>query len=453
MVTVILPLEIRAKNHHESLVDRDTRRSSRTSEVPVSPPELTLYGPVVLQNTVDSCRVLPNLNASYLPVMPDGCVLLLDDVCHHSGDVPVGAFCCLAGATSPCPCALSALEEQNFLFQLASDRPPEDACKGLEVLLVAVIQWSTPKLPFTSSIYTHYRLPSIRLEGPRFVMTATCETPVCPCQRFTITYTLLNELQDFLAVRLVWMPKTATAGGDSGDMQGTNPPGGQGGDKRGPRIRGFAMVAAGICGRRPGGEQCPCCVTTRLVVTAGKKLSGDEHCATQPTLDAIVYTLINNLGFSCKGSALTIRVAFQALCTGLFEVTNRGHCGEVAQCPRCPQLSQHVKLKLQFAEARARCGRCHGGADPAVRELVERHQAGLGRSQSSHQQPARGHLMRWGGDSGERPFVPTGQAAPPSTAPSPCRWHPLYLPPDRMALALDKIANRVCKALVVEPAK
>ena len=29
--------------------------------------------------------------------------------------------------------------------------------QGLEVPLVAVIQWSTPKLPFTSSIYTHYQ--------------------------------------------------------------------------------------------------------------------------------------------------------------------------------------------------------------------------------------------------------------------------------------------------------
>lgn len=29
--------------------------------------------------------------------------------------------------------------------------------QGLEVPLVAIVQWSTPKLPFTSSIYTHYR--------------------------------------------------------------------------------------------------------------------------------------------------------------------------------------------------------------------------------------------------------------------------------------------------------
>jgi len=40
--------------------------------------------------------------------------------------------------------------------------------QGLEVPLVAVIQWSTPKLPFTSSIYTHYRceLPQESLMHP-----------------------------------------------------------------------------------------------------------------------------------------------------------------------------------------------------------------------------------------------------------------------------------------------
>lgn len=30
-------------------------------------------------------------------------------------------------------------------------------CQGLEVPLVAVLQWSTPKMPFTNCIYTHYR--------------------------------------------------------------------------------------------------------------------------------------------------------------------------------------------------------------------------------------------------------------------------------------------------------
>ncbi|XP_053908723.1 trafficking protein particle complex subunit 14 isoform X2 [Cuculus canorus] len=324
-------------------------------------------------------QILPNFNASYLPVMPDGSVLLVDDVCHHSGEVPVGAFCRVAGAGSACPCALGALEEHNFLFQLqAPERPPEDAKEGLEVPLVAVIQWSTPKLPFTSSIFTHYRLPSIRLERPRFVMTAACESPVRARQRFTVTYTLLNDLQDFLAVRLVWTPETATA---------------------------------------------------------GKKLSGEERRATQAALDAIVcHTPLNNLGYSRKGSALTIRVAFEALRAGLFE------------------LSQHMKLKLQFtasvanppAEARPVSRKSSPGS-PAVRELVERHQAGLGRSQSfSHQQPARSHLMRSGSVMERRAITP------PVGSPV---GRPLYLPPEKAVLSLDKIAKRECKVLVVEPVK
>lgn len=55
-------------------------------------------------------------------------------------------------------------------------------------------------------------LPSIRLDRPCFVMTASCESPVRTYERFTVTYTLLNNLQDFLAVRLVWTPENAQAG-------------------------------------------------------------------------------------------------------------------------------------------------------------------------------------------------------------------------------------------------
>ncbi|XP_014117366.1 PREDICTED: uncharacterized protein C7orf43 homolog isoform X2 [Pseudopodoces humilis] len=311
-------------------------------------------------------QILPNFNASYLPVMPDGSVLLVDDVCHHSGEVPVGAFCRVPGGQAGWPCPLSALEEQNFLFQLqAPERPPCDSKEGLEVPLVAVVRWSTPKLPFTNSIVTHYRLPSIRLERPRFVMTATCESPVVALQRFSVTYTLLNDLQDFLAVRLVWTPE-ATAGKSRG------------------------------------------------------------------SLDSVVcHTPLTNLGYSRKGSARTFRVAFQALRAGLFE------------------LSQHMKLKLQFTasvtsappEARP-VSRKSSPSSPAVRELV----AGLGRSQSfSHQQPARSHLMRSGSVMERRAITP------PVGSPV---GRPLYLPAgDKAVLALDKIAKRECKVLVVAPVK
>ncbi|KAM4643494.1 LOW QUALITY PROTEIN: trafficking protein particle complex subunit 14-like [Amazona ochrocephala] len=345
-----------------------------------------------------SVRVLPNLNAGYLPVLPDGSVLLVDDVCHHSAEVPVGSWP-VAGAGGA-PCALRALEEQNFLFQLqAPERGGAANGEGLEVPLVAIIQWSTPKLPFTTSISTHYRLPSIRLERPRFVLMATCESPVVAQRRFVVTYSLVNELQDFLSVRLVWSPETAAAG---------------------PR----------------GG--------------------GDERGA----LEAVVcHSPHTNVGFSRKGSASTVSVAFVALRAGLFE------------------LSQHMKLKLQFTASavpapapapaplpaavpvpggRSRApapapapvpgdgaARRSSPSGPALRELLGRTQFGLGRSRSfSHQPPPRGHLMRSGSVMERRAITP------PVGSPV---GRPLALPPERAVLALDKIAKRECKVLVVPP--
>ncbi|XP_069502510.1 trafficking protein particle complex subunit 14 [Ambystoma mexicanum] len=324
-------------------------------------------------------RILPNFNASYLPMMPDGSVLLVDNVCHQSGDVSMASFYRVDSVSSCLPSMLSALEEQNYLFQLqVVERPQEDTKEGLEVPLVAIVQWSTPKLPFTSSIYTHYRLPNIRLDRPRFVMTASCESPVQVHKRFNVTYTLLNDLQDFLAVRLVWTPENAGA---------------------------------------------------------GKKLSEEEKRAMQAALDSVVcHTPLNNLGFCRKGSSRTFDVGFQILRAGLFE------------------LSQHMKLKLQFTasvsnpppDARP-LSRKSSPSSPAMRDLVERNQANLGRSQSfSHQQPSRSHLMRTGSVMERRAITP------PVGSPV---GRPLYLPPERAVLSLDKIAKRECKVLVVDPVK
>ncbi|KAJ1067818.1 hypothetical protein K5549_016472, partial [Capra hircus] len=324
-------------------------------------------------------RILPNFNASYLPVMPDGSVLLVDNVCHQSGEVSMGSFCRLPGTSGCFPCPLSALEEHNFLFQLrAGEQPPPGAKEGLEVPLIAVVQWSTPKLPFTQSIYTHYRLPSIRLDRPCFVMTASCESPVRTYERFTVTYTLLNNLQDFLAVRLVWTPEHAQA---------------------------------------------------------GKQLCEEERRAMQAALDSIVcHTPLNNLGFSRKGSALTFSVAFQALRTGLFEVGWHKWVG--ATKPGGGKVGFRSDFGLSSREDDLKGGRP---------DLVERHQASLGRSQSfSHQQPSRSHLMRSGSVMERRAITP------PVASPV---GRPLYLPPDKAVLSLDKIAKRECKVLVVEPVK
>ncbi|XP_061558582.1 trafficking protein particle complex subunit 14-like [Phycodurus eques] len=321
--------------------------------------------------SVRDVRILPDLNASYLPVMPDGSVLLVDNVCHRSGEVGMASFCKVDSVACRLPSTLGALEEHDFLFRLhLNDVPQDESNEGMEVPLVAALQWSTPKMPFTNCIYTHYRLPSVRLDRPRFVMTASCPGAVKVKEHFEVKYVLLNNLQDFLSVRLVWTPEGR--GGQSED----------------------AALSAVVC-----------------------------------------HTPLSHLGHCRKGCTLTFSVAFQILRPGLYE------------------LSQHMKLKLQFTasvsnpppDARP-LSRKNSPSSPAMRDLLDRHQASLGRSQSfSHQQPSRSHIMRTGSAMERRAITP------PVGSPV---GRPLYLPPqDKSLLSLDKIAKRECKVLVVDPGR
>ncbi|XP_063357028.1 trafficking protein particle complex subunit 14-like [Pelmatolapia mariae] len=67
---------------------------------------------------VKDVKILPNYNSSYLPMMPDGSVLVVDDVCHQSAEITMASFCRIDNKSSHLPCMLSALEEQTFIFQL-----------------------------------------------------------------------------------------------------------------------------------------------------------------------------------------------------------------------------------------------------------------------------------------------------------------------------------------------
>ncbi|KAF7650360.1 hypothetical protein LDENG_00127250 [Lucifuga dentata] len=304
-------------------------------------------------------KILPNYSSSFLPVMPDGSVLIVDNVCHQSAEVTMASFCRVDSQSSHLPSTLSALEEHNFLFHLQlQDKGEDDSSEGLEVPLVAVLQWYAPKCPFTRFISTHYSLPSIQLDRPQLVMTASCPPSARLQEPFWVKYTLLNNLQDFLAVRLVWTPEAS-------------PP--------------------------KGHEE----------VSGGAVLCRSPH---------------NYLGR--KGSTLSFSVAFQILRTGLFE------------------LSQHMKLKLQFtasmsaptAEPPSLSGssRKTPSPGPACRELLELQ--GVGRLQSfSHQQPRRSHLIRTGSAMERRGVTPR-----------------VGSPVGRPLLSLDKIAKRECKILVLE---
>uniref|UniRef100_A0A672YLD1 Microtubule associated protein 11 n=1 Tax=Sphaeramia orbicularis TaxID=375764 RepID=A0A672YLD1_9TELE len=308
---------------------------------------------------VRDVKILPNYNSSYLPMMPDGSVLIVDNVCHQSAEVTVASFCRVDSKSSRLPSMLSSLEEHNFLFQLQlQDKAEEDSSEGLEVPLVAVLQWYTPTFHFTRHISTYYSLPSISLDRPRLVMTASSPSTVRPLESFWVKFTLLNNLRDLLAVRLIW---TAEGGGqDSG-------------------------LGAVIC-------QSP----------------------------------LNNLGHCRKGTTLSFTVSFQILKTGLFE------------------LSQHMKLKLQFrASVSAPAVNSPSSPGSAVREPIQRHSLAYS-SSFSDQQPSRSHHIRSG-----------SVIEHPSTTPSVGEpvGRGLCQLSDHTFISLGKIAKRQCKVLVLEPVK
>ncbi|KAF0022817.1 hypothetical protein F2P81_024798 [Scophthalmus maximus] len=268
--------------------------------------------------SIRDVRILPNLNASYLPMMPDGSVLLVDNVCHQSGEVGMASYCRVDSLACRLPSMLSALEEHDFLFQLhLNDMKPDDSNEAAQ--------------------YPSGRA-AVRHDGE------------------------LSEHRQ-----------------GEGALQGR----GQVDD---------AALAAVVC-----------------------------------------HTPLSNLGQCRKGSTLSFSVSFQILKPGLYE------------------LSQHMKLKLQFTasvsnpppDARP-LSRKNSPSSPAMRDLLDRHQASLGRSQSfSHQQPSRSHIMRTGSAMERRAITP------PVGSPV---GRPLYLPPqDKSLLSLDKIAKRECKVLVVDP--
>ncbi|KAK7880226.1 hypothetical protein WMY93_033109 [Mugilogobius chulae] len=274
--------------------------------------------------SIRDVRILPNLNASYLPVMPDGSVLLVDNVCHQSGEVGMGSFSRVDSASGRLPSMLSALEEHDFLFQLHLNDTNQDES-------TETWTWTRPGASFIKLAYVLLSaLPSIRLDQPRFVMTASCPRVVRVKEHFRVRYVLLNNLQDFLSVRLVWTPE-------------------------------------------------------------GRGLSDDSSLSS-----VVCLSPLSNLGHCRRGSTLSFSVGFQILRPGLYE------------------LSQHMKLKLQFTAS------------------------------VSNPPPDA------------RPAVTTGSAmerraiTPPVGSPV---GRSLYLPPpERTVLSLDKIAKRECKVLVLDAA-
>ncbi|XP_071798586.1 trafficking protein particle complex subunit 14-like [Asterias amurensis] len=105
------------------------------------------------------------------------------------------------------PLSLQPLEQHAFVFQLHfSQFWRNKPAKGTELPLLLSLTWFVPSMVGCQTVCTHYSLPSLRLDFPSFIMSAQCESPVQVGDSFNVNYTLLNNLQDFLGITLLWMP-------------------------------------------------------------------------------------------------------------------------------------------------------------------------------------------------------------------------------------------------------
>ncbi|XP_022098643.1 uncharacterized protein C7orf43 homolog isoform X2 [Acanthaster planci] len=105
------------------------------------------------------------------------------------------------------PSSLQPLEQHAFVFQLHfSQFWRSTPAKGIELPLLLSITWLVQSMVDKQTVCTHYSLPSLRLDFPSFIMSALCPSPIQVGNSFNMNYTLLNNLQDFLGITLLWMP-------------------------------------------------------------------------------------------------------------------------------------------------------------------------------------------------------------------------------------------------------
>lgn len=115
-------------------------------------------------------------------------------------------------------------------------------------------------------------------------MTASCPSTVAVKEHFKVKYVLLNNLQDFLAVRLVWTP--------DGQLCIFK------------RLIEILKVSF---------------TNIKLVVLC--VYSGRGQREDSPLSAVVCHTPLSNLGHCRKGSTLSFSVAFQILKPGLYEVS------------------------------------------------------------------------------------------------------------------------------------
>ncbi|XP_033117851.1 microtubule-associated protein 11-like [Anneissia japonica] len=169
------------------------------------------YGEAI---TIEKATIMVNRNNHFLPPSPDGST-------YQSTPSNVTDF--IEASTMPTssstqlPLVLQALEQNCFIFQLdiLDNISIQDDIQSLDVPLLFSLQWKPYPVAQSKPLLAHYELPTIRLDYPAFVMLAKCNSPVTIGESFSVQYTLVNKLQDFIDIGLMWLPAPRLVG-DSG---------------------------------------------------------------------------------------------------------------------------------------------------------------------------------------------------------------------------------------------
>ncbi|XP_059160404.1 uncharacterized protein LOC131943990 [Physella acuta] len=96
------------------------------------------------------------------------------------------------------PVILSPCEDLNLIYRLHLSSIPSDS----ELSLRANVKWTHAGA--SHEITTLYKLPRIRIRCPPFIITVKCDEEVVLGKTFFVTFSISNQLHDFMSMRLYY---------------------------------------------------------------------------------------------------------------------------------------------------------------------------------------------------------------------------------------------------------
>ncbi|XP_070538194.1 trafficking protein particle complex subunit 14-like [Ptychodera flava] len=164
--------------------------------------------PLVIHNL----QILPNCNENFLPPSPDGAhknnFINNENISKY---IDVNSISVVHCETWQLPTTLKPLEKHCVVFQVDfRNHSNHGNTESFEVPLLLALSWSCQSQLNGQVTITHYKLPRIKIDLPSLVMSASCTSPISVGKSFNVTYTILNNLQDFVSVKLLWNPEKDT---------------------------------------------------------------------------------------------------------------------------------------------------------------------------------------------------------------------------------------------------